>query len=162
MRTNPSATIPAFESQGQFQQPLGHDNFTNPHPAPSFPAQAARLPISSSNLEMAGSTQYSSPREGSGRPRRSASTASISGPAQHQPWQVDDLGQSHISGVEPRIFPGLVSRQRKGSQKRGGSSSESDGLTSVVGGSRRSTLKEREGPVMDEAVMEEDEKVDEY
>ncbi|KAI9713302.1 MAG: hypothetical protein M1812_006661 [Candelaria pacifica] len=157
MRTNPSTTIPAFESSGQNQQPLAYDSSTNSYSTPSFPAQAARLPISNTNHEMAGTHQHPGFRDESGRPRRSASTVSISGPGQHQSWQTDGIGHSHISGAEPRIFPGIVSRQRKGSQQRQGSSSENDGSISAVVGSRKSTLKDREAPILDEAVTEEDE-----
>ncbi|KAI9702086.1 MAG: AMP deaminase [Candelina mexicana] len=157
MRTNPSATIPAFQCSGLTQQPLGQDTSTTQYPAPSFPAQAASLPICSSSLETTGLHQQLEARDELGRPSRSASAASISGPGQRQAWQADSMGLSHISGAEPRIFPGIVSRQRKDSQQRQRSSSENDGLTSAMEGSRKSTLEEIGTPTLNKAVVEEDE-----
>jgi len=41
-------------------------------------------------------------------------------------WPVEGFGDLHLSGSEPRIFPGLVSRSQRRDSQRQGSSSEAD------------------------------------
>jgi AMP deaminase len=65
---------------------------------------------------------------------------------------VEGFGDLHLSASEPRIFPGIVSRnQRRNSHARKGSISETDDLVSV-GTARKGKGKGR----MDSAVDEED------
>jgi AMP deaminase len=55
-------------------------------------------------------------------------------------WPVDGFTDLHLSGSEPRIFPGLVSRtQRRDSVARKGSMSETDEQFSNAPHSRKTT-----------------------
>ena len=60
--------------------------------------------------------------------------------ARETSWPVEGYGDLHLSGSEPRIFPGVVSRTQRRDSKAGlavrqGSQSETDGDGSVGKGS---------------------------
>lgn len=64
----------------------------------------------------------------------------LAGLARETTWPVDGYGDLHLSGSEPRIFPGVVSRTQRRDSKAGqairqGSQSETDGDGSVGKGS---------------------------
>ncbi|KAG9233325.1 hypothetical protein BJ875DRAFT_378876 [Amylocarpus encephaloides] len=109
-------------------------------PYQPFPAQAARIPQSLSQLRLDGSA--GSPTQ---HPHRMSSPhlASI---AREPSWPLESFSDLHLSGSEPRIFPGLVSRSqtltgRRDSVVRKSSASETDEFGSVgsagMGGGRK-------------------------
>lgn len=123
MRTNPSTTNPLDALQSHQFPNLPPTALPHAH-SPVFPAQQARMYPSLSASDMpalAGPAPTSPVRDTTnfGRPTRSSSMifspeASSSGSA------------LHFDGIEPRIFPGVVSRHRRSSLQRPGSSSFSD------------------------------------
>jgi AMP deaminase len=159
MATNPSATNPM---ENQIPQ-----HFNNlPHPAmpmhPVFPAQAARMnpSFSAGDIPSLGSASPSS------RPMRTSSMIFTpgSGPQSMPPPQPPPMqslpspsqimrsdSNVNLDGSEPRIFPGVVSRNRRSSVQRPSSSSysETDGVG--IGWGRRSEVDE---------VIEESDEVD--
>jgi AMP deaminase len=121
-----------------------------------FPAQAARIPVTHSQGK-ADSHPPQPPQE-NGSPlqpttsrdhtRNSSIVASpkLAGLARETNWPVDGYGDLHLSGSEPRIFPGVVSRTQRRDSKAGqvvrqGSQSETDGDGSVGKGSAGKTKK---------------------
>ena len=113
-----------------------------------FPAQAARIPVNHSQTKL--DTQQ--PTQENGSPLQPATsrdhtrTSSVvlspklAGLARETSWPVDGYGDLHLSGSEPRIFPGVVSRtqrrdSRAGQAVRQGSQSETDGDGSIGKGS---------------------------
>ena len=70
-------------------------------------------------------------------------------------WPVEGFGDLHLSGSEPRIFPGIVSRtQRRDSLVRKSSVSETD---EQVGMTRKVPKGKGKGKRMDGSVEEEQE-----
>jgi AMP deaminase len=115
-----------------------------------FPAQAARIPVSYSQTKL--DTHPPQPQQEEGSPlqpttsRDHTRNSSIvmspkpAGVARETSWPVDGYGDLHLSGSEPRIFPGVVSRTQRRDSKAGqavrqGSQSETDGDGSVGKGS---------------------------
>lgn len=75
----------------------------------------------------------------------------------------DGISQSHISGAEPRIFPGVVHERTRRNSTRQGSSSEKDADGGTFAGLRLSKLSTREKemngleePVLEEGMDEDD------
>jgi AMP deaminase len=168
MATNPSATNP-MENQAPQQ-------FSNlPYPAlpthPTFPAQAARMnPLnpSFSAGDIPG-LRNAQPSPSIG-PARSSSMIFTpgSGPQSHAPPQPQPLpsmpspsqimrsdSNVNLDGSEPKIFPGVVSRNRRSSVQQPSSSSysETDGIG--LGWGRRSEVD-----AAPDAVIEEREEID--
>ncbi|KAH8794493.1 hypothetical protein F5882DRAFT_288836 [Hyaloscypha sp. PMI_1271] len=115
-----------------------------------FPAQAARIPATHSQTKLDSHPQQ--PPQENGSPlqptasrdntRNSSIVASpkLAGLARETTWPVEGYGDLHLSGSEPRIFPGVVSRTQRRDSKVGqavrqGSQSETDGDGSVGKGS---------------------------
>ncbi|OCL11608.1 AMP deaminase [Glonium stellatum] len=143
MRTNPSTTNPL--------DALSSHQYPNPTPAapphansPVFPAQQARMHPSPSTADIAALTPAaavaapSSPvRDTTNFPRPARSPSMIfthgatSAPQpQPQALRSPDASPSgsalHFDGIEPRLFPGVVSRHRRSSLRRPSSSSFSE------------------------------------
>lgn len=81
----------------------------------------------------------------------------------HDPHWDDGISQSHISGAEPRIFPGVVHERIRKNSIRQGSSSEKDADYGAFAGLGLSKLSTREkdisgleGSVLKEQADEED------
>jgi hypothetical protein len=109
MQTNPSANPPYADS-------------TLPHlSSPAFPAQAARLPPAlSPNDPMAFAAMDGTPAGGS--------SVRSGGRVPRVPMRSDTLrSDGYAVDSEPRIFPGVVSRQRTSSVKAQGQSSFDEG-----------------------------------
>ena len=82
----------------------------------------------------------------------------LAGLGRETSWPVDGYGDLHLSGSEPRIFPGIVSRtqrrdSRAGQAVRQGSQSETDGDGSVGKGSV-GKARQRNSMVVDGSVDE--------
>lgn len=76
--------------------------------------------------------------------------------ANDPPWD-DGISQSHVSGAEPRIFPGVVHERTRKNSIRQGSNSEKDadgGALAGLGLSRLST-REKEISGLERPVLEE-------
>ncbi|KAI9761965.1 MAG: protein phosphatase 2A regulatory subunit cdc55 [Chaenotheca gracillima] len=122
MHTNPSASNPMLDyaQQQPAPQPL-------PHSPPTFPAQAARIPTSFSNHDMAA---LNNPNDNANAqqphqpPVRSSSMVMQSQPGLPP---LDAMGQLHLDGAEPKIFPGVISRKSRRQSVRQQSASEKDG-----------------------------------
>jgi AMP deaminase len=83
-------------------------------------------------------------------------------------WPVEGFGDLHLSGSEPRIFPGIVSRtQRRDSlaRERKSSMSETDDHVSMSasrrGGKRDGAGQSLDGAVVEESAEESDEEMEE-
>lgn len=81
----------------------------------------------------------------------------------NDPHWDDGISQSHISGAEPRIFPGVVHERTRRNSVRQGSSSEKDADGGALAGMGLSKLSTREketsgleDPVLEEQADEED------
>ena len=130
----------------------------------AFPAQAARIPASHSQVHLEnhqGSQPDGSPLQQAtsreGRRLHSNSNAIPSSVTREGSWPVEGFGDLHLSGSEPRIFPGIVSRtQRRDSlvQQRQNSMSETDDYGSATTSTRKRG-KSGVGKEMDGAVAEE-------
>lgn len=125
-----------------------------------FPAQAARIPTSHSQINL--DTQYQSSNNvisqvSSKEQIHNPLLASphLSGLSRETSWPVEGFGDLHLSASEPRMFPGLVSRnQRKDSVVRKSSQSETDDLAyASAGTSKRGAASNKGG---DGKVDEED------
>lgn len=123
MKTNASySTVPAEGSQ----------------PYQQFPAQSARIPVSHSQVQLDalqsanGSPRHQHPHSRDhSRPNSSVTSPHLGGMARETSWPIDGFSDLHLSGSEPRIFPGIVSRQRMDSLVRQSSMSETDDHGSV-------------------------------
>jgi AMP deaminase len=116
-----------------------------------FPAQAARIPVTHSQTKL--DTHLQAPQEngspiqpGTSRDHTRNSSMSVvtspklAGMSRETSWPAEGYGDLHLSGSEPRIFPGVVSRTQRRDSKAGmvarqGSMSETDGDGSVGKGS---------------------------
>jgi len=131
-------------------------------PYQNFPAQAARVPISHSQLNL---DIHSQPQVNGSPVQRTPLRDPQNNPLMTPPqlaatsressWPVDSFSDLHLSGSEPRIFPGVVSRtQRRDSLVRKSSMSETDDNGSVTM-SRRGG-KSSAGKGIDEKLKEEE------
>lgn len=132
-----SNTVGGLDSSSSYQQ---------------FPAQAARIPVTHSQTKLDAAHPQQPPQE-NGSPlqpttsrdhtRNSSMVTSpkLAGLARETSWPHEGgYGDLHLSGSEPRIFPGVVSRTQRRDSKAGqavrqGSQSETDGDGSVGKGS---------------------------
>lgn len=134
MKTNASSsTIPIESAAPSYHQ---------------FPAQAARIPTSHSQVQLdhgahmsSISAQHTGSREQT-HTRTNSSTitspSNLASMSRETSWPVEGFSEMHISGSEPRIFPGLVSRpQRRDSLIRKSSMSETDEQANSVTHSRK-------------------------
>ncbi|KAH7413287.1 hypothetical protein BKA64DRAFT_660708 [Cadophora sp. MPI-SDFR-AT-0126] len=150
MKTNISSTTmqqdPTFQS---YQQ---------------FPAQSARIPTSHSQVQL---DLHQNQAQASGsplqqatntRPNSNLTSPHISSLTREASWPVEAFSDLHLSGSEPRIFPGVVSRtQRRDSVVRKSSMSETDDVHSV-GTSRKGEkgVMKLDGAVEEEREDDED------
>ncbi|KAE9372206.1 AMP deaminase [Stipitochalara longipes BDJ] len=138
-------------SQVSSRKTMNANSTTAHEPLPSyqqFPAQAARIPVNHSQTKL----DNQQPQQENGSPlqpttsidhtRNSSMVTSpkLAGLARETGWPVEGYGDLHLSGSEPRIFPGVVSRTQRRDSKAGqavrqGSQSETDGDGSVGKGS---------------------------
>lgn len=139
-----------------------------------FPAQAARIPQSHSQVHIDTQQTINQGREGSqsqpatSRGHTRTNSASVTSPnlaglTRETSWPVEAFGDLHLSGSEPRIFPGVVSRTQRRDSVRKSSMSETDDVISL-GTSRKGATtvtwkgKGRSKESMDGAVEEEDDR----
>ena len=161
MRSNPSTTNLYMETPSRnHPQPARPHTVVGAYPTPAYPAQTARIPISHSNTDTR-TNDTSKSFQGDGRPMRSSSLM-MSYMANDPPWD-DGISQSHVSGAEPRIFPGVVHERTRRNSIRQGSNSEKDadgGALTGLGlsrlGAREKEISELERPVLEERADEED------
>ncbi|KAH6670702.1 hypothetical protein B0J14DRAFT_640687 [Halenospora varia] len=152
MKTNASSNITATDSNA----PLYHQ----------FPAQAARIRTSHSQIQLDGHQpahangthlQHVTSRDPTTRGNSLVSSPHLGGISRETSWPVEGFSDLHLSGSEPRIFPGIVSRsQRRDSVARQSSMSETDEYVNAAS----STGKQRSSSSMmgiDTAVEEEQE-----
>lgn len=97
-----------------------------PYPMPTTPGQAARsrLSLNRSSLsiqELRGADDHVQ-QANAGQPARSPSV--ILAPLTQSTSVTEELRDTHISGVEPRIFPGVVHERTRRGKTRSGSISE--------------------------------------
>lgn len=94
--------------------------------------------------------------QGDRRPTRSSSLIISPYTAKDPHWD-DRIPQSHISGTEPRIFPGVVhERTRRNSTRQGSRSEEdADGGTFAGLGLLKLSTREKEMSGLEELVLEE-------
>jgi len=160
MRANPLTTHSAWESPAHQQRQQSYSSAAAmPHPPMTYPAQAARIPASYSNIDVTALSNQPSERDG--KPARSSSMiipAALIGTTGGQNW-LDSIGQMHINDAAPRIFPGIVhERTRRGSLSQGRSSEKDVEGTAVT---EMETTKfgnrDRNGQLLDVAVAEEEE-----
>ena len=127
MRAEPSVTHSAFESLApQNWQTCSSPVIAMPHPPMVYPAQVARIPTSYSTVDTTALGMQ--PQERDRKPSRSSSKimpATLTGTTGSQSF-VDGLGHTHIDGVAPRMFPGVVHGRTRTGSLRQSSSSEKD------------------------------------
>lgn len=124
VKTNASSNTEAASTAQQYQQ---------------FPSQAARIPTAHTQSDIGGPLQHA---------------ATFSHPQRERGAVEGSFADLHLSGSEPRIFPGVVSKaQRRDSQARKASWSETD--ESVKSVKRRGT-KDMDGAVEEEELEESD------
>ncbi|SLM40687.1 amp deaminase 3 [Lasallia pustulata] len=156
MRSNPSTTNLYMETPSRnHPQPARPHTVVGAYPTPAYPAHTARIPISHSNIDTR-TTDTSKSFQGDGRPLRSSSLMMSPYMANDPPWD-DGISQSHVSGAEPRIFPGVVHERTRKNSIRQGSNSEKDadgGALAGLGLSRLST-REKEISGLERPVLEE-------
>lgn len=149
------------------------DSSSSQAPYQQFPAQAARIPHSLSQVHMESQnmgrdghqSQPASSRDHTRANSTNVTSPNLQGLTRETSWPVEAFGDMHLSGSEPRIFPGVVSRtQRRDSLVKRGSMSETDDIASA-GTSRKSTTGTWKSrgvePSMDGAVEEREEEADE-
>ncbi|KAH8674709.1 hypothetical protein BGZ60DRAFT_372501 [Tricladium varicosporioides] len=152
MKTNVSSNVPATD----LNAPSYHQ----------FPAQAARIRTSHSLAQLDGHqlanangthVQHGTSRDPTTRGNSIVSSPHLGGISREASWPVEGFSDLHLSGSEPRIFPGIVSRsQRRDSVARQSSMSETDEYVNAA----TSTRKKRSSSSMigiDTAVEEEQE-----
>ena len=143
MRTNPSTATLYMEGPSRQSR---HQQFVLPTAilaAANASTQAARIPSSQPHREIKAVDTRSQPTV-TNRPGRSSSM--ILNPIQHSATWSDSIGQSHISGTEPRMFPGVVyERNRRGSTRQGSQSDKDiDGFGIIGPGLSKVGLREQE------------------
>ena len=130
-------------------------------PYQQFPAQAARIPgnHSQAQFDQQSSQANGSPLQHSGSREQTHNSAVVTSPhlaslSRETSWPVvEGFGDLHLSGSEPRIFPGIVSRtQRRDSLVRRSGASE---MEEQVGVARKAVKGKGKGKVVDGAVGEE-------
>jgi AMP deaminase len=128
-------------------------------PYQPFPAQSARIPTSHSQIHLDGhANHHGSPVQSARHDRATTITSSphLGGGNREPTWPLEGFSDLHLSGSEPRIFPGLVSgRARRGSQRQS-SISENDegGMGAWTGSAKGRSVAggDREGAVEEEGV----------
>lgn len=107
-----------------------------------FPAQAARIPPSHSQIHLDHTANGSAPQHNHNN-SASANSPHIRSPSRESSWPIEGFSDLHLSGSEPRIFPGLVSRsQRRDSVAKQNSMSETDEQFTALPLRKSNTVKE--------------------
>lgn len=131
------------------------------HPPVVYPAQAARIPVSYSSVDTTTPNKQpkEQPTEQHRNPIRSSSMTTTTGGQN----LVDVMGQMHIDGAAPRMFPGVVhERTRRGSVRQGSSSEKhAERSAAMTGDPPRSGIEGTSGQVLGMSVSEEDTTADE-
>jgi AMP deaminase len=123
-----------------------------------FPAQAARVPTSHSQVQLDQSAQANGSPLQQAVSRDHTRGSSMTSPhltslTREPSWPLESFSDLHLSGSEPRIFPGIVSRtQRRDSLVRKSSMSETDDHGSTTSWKGNNS---RKGKGLDGAVEEE-------
>ncbi|MCJ1403946.1 AMP deaminase [Xylographa trunciseda] len=157
MRTNPSASNICPENHHNEQQ--------SRLPAPALPYSTPLHPLQSarirpySNKDIRGiDTRFQQNSAGQSTRPSSATMVSLTPITS---W-AEDLWKSHISGVEPKMFPGVVHERTRRTSSRQGSTSELD--PDGFGGSKAHmsnlSLQDTEDRSMEQVIEEEDSKFD--
>ncbi|MCJ1388034.1 AMP deaminase [Xylographa bjoerkii] len=121
MRTNPSASY-AYPENYNNEQQSRLPAAALPYSTPPYPIQSARVrPYSNKDIRGIDTRFQQSSVGQSARP----SSATIVSLTPTNSW-AEDLGKSHISGVEPKLFPGVVHERTRRTSSRQGSTSELD------------------------------------
>ena len=141
LKTNPSATVLYMEGpnkQGQQQQMMPAAPGVQ---TASTSLQNARIPSSQSQQEIR--PFDTRPQHGS-MTRAARSPSVIMSPTLSSTMWADTMGHSHISGAEPRMFPGVVYERARRNSMRQGSQSEGDldGLTAPAAGFSKLVLRD--------------------
>ena len=157
MRTNPSATNLYLESTS-YRQGTQQLSFLPPpaipHPSSTFPAQAARVPSAFSAADIRTSVTQDPHQRVNGKLLRSSSMTTT--PMNPNGYWGEHFGHSHISGTEPRMFPGVVRESTRRGSIRQGSSSEHDTDGNAGPGSMGiSGVKGKEHTTLDDILIEE-------
>lgn len=163
-RYSTAASTPAPQSplsaprSNPFSGRLPYDN--SQHTYQQFPAQASRIPPSQTQPQQyvdttapqAQAAPYANGNANEVTPPRNVL------PPKEAPWSaVEGLTGAHLTGSEPRIFPGVVSRShRRSSSARQGSMSENDDHSSVSTIRRNNATGEGVGVGVEEALNEEE------
>lgn len=98
-------------------------------PYQPFPAQSARIPTSHSQVHLDNGAAHGSPRD-----NRSVPSPHLNSISREQSWPLESFTDLHLSGSEPRIFPGLVSRNHLRKSSMSETDGERKGKGSVRGG----------------------------
>ena len=121
MRTNPSASHVSPESHN-CEQLSRLSAAAVPYSTPSYPIQSARV-RRYSNKDIRGiDTRFQQSSAGQSAKPALATMVSLTPTTS---W-TEDLGKSYISGVEPKLFPGVVHERTRRTSSRQGSISELD------------------------------------
>ncbi|MCJ1477032.1 AMP deaminase [Lambiella insularis] len=158
MRTNPSAANPFAEGPPQpisKQTPLPNDAAA-PCSAPTHPTAPARSRLSYSNRDARNSEYRLLQSKDAGLPPAKPSLTTAATPTPINSW-AEEIGQSHISGIEPKLFPGVVHERTHRTSSRQGSSSEldPDGFRGGLGVSKLN-IQGREESGFEEAIHHEE------
>lgn len=155
MKTNASSASLAVDTTAQAQ------------PYQPFPAQAARIRQNPSQVHLAddhprtGSSSHPGNQSPLMHPSSNAITSPNTGIRERDTsssWPVEGFADLHLSGSEPRIFPGVVSRGQRRDSIRQSSISETDGVDFLKSG-EKGKAKER-GLVIDREEDDEAEEVE--
>ncbi|MCJ1287966.1 AMP deaminase [Xylographa opegraphella] len=156
MRTNPSASHVYQESQN-IEQPSRLFLATVPYSTPLYPIQSARTrPYSNKDIR---GIDPRLQQISAGQPAKPTSATMLS--LTPTTLWAGDLGKSHISGVEPKLFPGVVHERTRRTSSRQGSTSEldTDGFGASKSGISNLSLQYMEHSGV-EQVIEEDNNID--
>lgn len=158
MRTNPSATNVVVErpiQQGLDPQPrlptAAVPSSTLAYSFASARTRALYLNKDTPNID----NRFSQSNAGQ-QPTKPSSVAVATLPP--APSWDEELGRSHISGVEPKLFPGVVHERTRRTSSRQGSSSEldPDGFGGAGPGVSRFSTHDREENCFEEVIQEEE------
>ena len=155
MRANSSATKLYF---GGAQKQPNLAATASAYPMPSSPVQATRSKISlkrsSLSTKEMRSADHNLQQAGAGQPARSPSATLA--PITPSTSLTEELRDTHISGIEPRIFPGVVHERTRRENTRSGSIPEDNNTFGVFNrGSSELSIWDVDGSGLEEPGQEE-------
>ncbi|MCJ1434654.1 AMP deaminase [Xylographa pallens] len=153
MRTNPSASHDHPESHINEHLPR-LSVAALPYSTPLNPIQSARIrPYSNKDIRGI-DTRFQQSSAGQSAKPASATLVSLTPTTS---W-AEDLGKSYISGVEPKLFPGVVHERTRRTSSRQGSASEldHDGLSGSKSGISNLSHQDTEESGVEQVIEEED------